>query len=56
LVCLAVEMPGSLLLFAEDAPLKRVIVPKVLSADLALPKINPPNLLITAVAVEKPLG
>lgn len=56
LVCLAVGMPGSLLLFAEDAPLKRVIVPKVLSADLALPKINPPNLLITAVAVEAPLG
>jgi hypothetical protein len=47
---LAVGMPGSLLLFAEDAPLKRVIVPKVLSADLALQKINPPNLLINAMA------
>lgn len=49
---LIMGMLGSLLLLAEDspAPVKRVILPKILSVDLALQKINPPNLVISAVA------
>ena len=50
-VLLVMGLLSSLLLLAEDAPaLKRVIIPKILSADLALQKINPPNLVIAAVA------
>jgi len=51
LAMLIMGMLSGLLLYAEDPPvLKRVILPKILSVDLALQKINPPNLMISAVA------